>query len=169
LKAPPGVEIVRIGTAAEMRDAVIPRAREADVVIMAAAVADYAPASAADQKIHKNADELHVTLVRTPDILAELGASRGSAARPLLVGFSAETAEFVQGARRKLREKRADLVVANDVSRADAGFESENNEVVLVSGDGEETLPLQPKAAIAAQIVQRIEQLLGRSAPAARR
>jgi phosphopantothenoylcysteine decarboxylase/phosphopantothenate--cysteine ligase len=160
LQAPPGVELIRVTTAAEMRDAVVPRAARADVVIMAAAVADYAPAGASRQKIHKDSDTLTLTLVRTPDILAELGTLRAGGERPLLVGFAAETIDVVASARRKQREKRVDLVVANDVSRTDAGFEVDTNEVTLISADGEETLPLQSKSAIAAQVVQRIEKLL---------
>ena len=163
LPPPPGVELIRVTTAAEMRDAVVPRAANADVVIMAAAVADYAPAASSDQKIHKDADTLTLTLVRTPDILAELGKQRGTRERPLLVGFAAETIDVVASARRKQREKGVDLVVANDVSRTDAGFEVDTNEVTLVSADGEETLPLQSKSAIALQVVQRIEKLLTQS------
>lgn len=163
LQPPPGVELIRVTTAAEMRDAVVPRAAHADVVMMAAAVADYAPAMAPQQKIHKDADTLTLSLARTPDILAELGAQRGAGERPLLVGFAAETTDVIARARRKQREKHVDLVVANDVSRTDAGFEVDTNEVTLVSSEGEEPLPLQSKSAIAAQIVQRIETLLARS------
>jgi phosphopantothenoylcysteine decarboxylase/phosphopantothenate--cysteine ligase len=152
-----------VTTAEEMRNAVVPRAAGADVVIMAAAVADYAPAGAARQKMHKDSDTVTLSLVRTPDILAELGRQRAGAERPLLVGFAAETTDVVESARRKQREKRADLVVANDVSRTDAGFEVDTNEVTLISADGEETLPLQSKSAIAAQVVQRIERLLTQS------
>ncbi len=160
LTPPAGVEVVRVTTAAEMRDAVVPRAAQADVVIMAAAVADYAPSGPVAQKIHKESDTLTLTLVRTPDILAELGRQRAGRDRPVLVGFAAETHDVVAGARRKQREKGIDLVVANDVSRSDVGFEVDANEVTLVSPTGEETLPRQSKAAIAAQIVQRIEDLL---------
>jgi phosphopantothenoylcysteine decarboxylase/phosphopantothenate--cysteine ligase len=163
LQAPAGVELIRVTTAAEMYDAVVPRAALADVVIMAAAVADYAPTGASGQKIHKDSDTLTLSLVRTPDILAELGRQRAGAERPLLVGFAAETTDVVNSARRKQREKGVDLVVANDVSRTDAGFEVDTNEVTLISADGEETLPLQPKSAIAAQVVQRIERLLTQS------
>jgi phosphopantothenoylcysteine decarboxylase/phosphopantothenate--cysteine ligase len=163
LQPPPGVELIRVTTAAEMRDAVVPRAAQADVVIMAAAVADYAPAAAALQKIHKDADTMTLSLVRTPDILAELGAQRASGERPLLVGFAAETDDVIASAKRKQREKKVDLVVANDVSRSDAGFEVDTNAVTLVSAGGEETLPLQSKSAIAAQVVQRIETLLSQS------
>jgi phosphopantothenoylcysteine decarboxylase/phosphopantothenate--cysteine ligase len=168
LQPPQGVELIRVTTAVEMRDAVVPRAGNADVVIMAAAVADYAPAAVPQQKIHKDSDSLTLSLVRTPDILAELGRLRAGSERPLLVGFAAETADVVAGARRKQREKGVDLVVANDVSRADAGFEVDTNEVTLVSADTEETLPLQPKSAIAAQVILRIEKLLTHSHPPVR-
>ncbi len=160
LTLPAGVEVIRVTTAAEMRDAVVPRAAQADVVIMAAAVADYAPSGTASRKIHKESDTLTLTLVRTFDILAELGRQRAGSDRPLLVGFAAETDDVVAGARRKYREKSLDLVVANDVSRPDVGFEVDANEVTLVTANGEETLPRQSKAAIATQIVQRIENLL---------
>ena len=160
LTPPAGVEVIRVTTAAEMRDAVVPRAAQADVVIMAAAVADYTPSDAAPRKIHKDSDTLTLTLVRTPDILAELGRQRAGKGRPMLVGFAAETDDVVAGARRKQREKGIDLVVANDVSRTDIGFEVDANEVTLVTPSGEETLPRQTKSAIALQIVQRIETLL---------
>jgi phosphopantothenoylcysteine decarboxylase/phosphopantothenate--cysteine ligase len=160
LTPPAGVEVVRVTTASEMRDAVVPRAAQADIVIMAAAIADYAPSGAALQKIHKESDTLTLTLTRTPDILAELGRQRAGGDRPLLVGFAAETDDVITGARRKLREKGIDFVVANDVSRRDIGFEVDANEVTLVTAAGEEMLPRQPKTAIAAQIVERIENLL---------
>jgi len=160
LPAPAGVEVVHVTTAVEMRDATIARAPQAEVVIMAAAVADYMPVAPADQKLHKDRNDLTLTLVRTPDILTELGGLRAGGNRPLLVGFAAETTDMVASARRKRREKGIDLIVANDVSRADAGFEVDDNEVTLVSESGEEVLPLQPKAAIAARVVERIEALL---------
>ncbi len=160
LEPPAGVEAIRVRTASEMRNAVMARGPQADVVIMAAAVADYTPSNAAPQKIHKESDTLTVTLVRTPDILSELGAQRAGKDRPLLVGFAAETEDVIGRARRKLREKRVDLVVANDVSRGDAGFEVDTNEVTLVTEAGEEKVPLQSKTAIAVQIVDRIENLL---------
>jgi phosphopantothenoylcysteine decarboxylase/phosphopantothenate--cysteine ligase len=168
LQPPSGVELVRVTSAAEMRDAVVPRAGQADVVIMAAAVADYAPASATQQKIHKDSETLTLSLVRTPDILAELGAQRAAGERPLLVGFAAETTDVIASARRKRREKKVDLIVANDVSRTDAGFEADTNEVTLVSAEGEEVLPLQSKPGIAAQVIQRIETLLAQSRSAVR-
>ncbi len=159
-QVPAGVAIVQVTSANEMRAAVMEHAATADVVIMAAAVADYAPAQAASQKIHKEQGELALTLVRTPDILAELGRRREGRDRPLLVGFAAETSDVVAQARKKQRAKGVDMIVANDVSRRDAGFESDSNTVTIVSPLGEETLPLQPKSAIASQIVARIETLL---------
>jgi phosphopantothenoylcysteine decarboxylase/phosphopantothenate--cysteine ligase len=160
LAAPPGIEVIQITSAAEMRDATLARVAQADVVIMAAAVADYAPAVTADQKIHKDGDTLTVTLVRTPDILAELGRLRAGKDRPVLVGFAAETSDVIPSARRKQREKGVDLIVANDVSQTDAGFEVDTNAVTLVSADDEETVPLQTKAAIASRVINRIETLL---------
>ena len=160
LKSPTGVEAIHVTTAAEMRDAVIARATSVEVVIMAAAVADYAPATTSTQKIHKDEDALTLKLVRTPDILAELGRLRAGSDRPLLVGFAAETDDVVARARKKQREKAVDMIVANDVSRSDAGFEVDTNEVTIVSAHGEETLPLQAKSAIASQVVDRIEALL---------
>jgi phosphopantothenoylcysteine decarboxylase / phosphopantothenate---cysteine ligase len=165
LPLPGGIEVIRVTSAAEMREAVVSRAPQADVVIMAAAVADFAPARASDQKIHKTEDTLTLTLARTPDILADLSRLRAGKDRPLLVGFAAETSDVVAGARRKRREKGVDLVVANDVSRADAGFEVETNEVTLVTADAEEFLPLQSKAAIAARVIDRVEALLRSRAP----
>jgi phosphopantothenoylcysteine decarboxylase / phosphopantothenate---cysteine ligase len=166
LALPPVDEIVRVRSAVEMRDAVMARAMGADAVIMAAAVADYAPERWEPQKIKKGQQTLTLTLVRTPDILSELGRTRGSRARPVLVGFAAETADLVAAAREKRRAKGVDLVVANDVSRADAGFDVDTNAVTLVGADGEEALPLQSKSAVAEAILDRIEALL--RAPASR-
>ena len=141
LPAPAGIDVIRVTTAAEMRDAVLSRAAQADVVIMAAAVADYAPArSRRSEDPQGLRTRLTLTLVRTPDILAELGRLRAGKDRPVLVGFAAETSDVVASARRKQREKGVDLIVANDVSRTDAGFEVDTNEVTLVTADGEESL-----------------------------
>jgi phosphopantothenoylcysteine decarboxylase/phosphopantothenate--cysteine ligase len=168
LKPPPGVEAVQVTTAAQMRDAVIGHAASADVVIMAAAVSDYAPLTTAAQKVHKDENELTLKLVRTPDILAELGRLRAGKDRPLLVGFAAETTDLIAQARKKLRDKGVDMIVANDVSRSDAGFNVDTNEVTIVSASGEETLPLQPKAIIAEQLIERIEAMLSSRTPVLR-
>ena len=164
ISAPAGVEVVRVTTAAEMRDAVVAQVPAADVVIMAAAVADYMPAETAAQKIRKTPGAMTLALVPTPDILAEVSRMRGANLRPLLVGFAAETRDVVESAAAKRLEKRVDVIVANDVSRGDAGFEVDTNEVTIVSVDGQERLPLQSKAAIASQLLDRIERmLLGRT------
>jgi phosphopantothenoylcysteine decarboxylase / phosphopantothenate---cysteine ligase len=165
LDAPAAEEIVRVRTAAEMHAAVMARVAGMDAIIMAAAVADYTPERRQSQKIKKGADSLTLTLVRTRDILAELGRSKGSNARPVLVGFAAETTDLLPATREKRRAKNVDLMVANDVSRADAGFEVENNAVTIIGSHGEETLPLQPKVAIAETILDRVEVLLKASAP----
>ena len=161
LTPPAGVATVRVRSAAEMHEAVLREAAGADAVVMAAAVADYTPAGgAAAEKTKKTADDLTVRLVRTRDILADLGRQRGEAVRPVLVGFAAETEHVVARARSKLAGKRVDLVVANDVSRADAGFEVETNAATLVEASREEVVPLQSKTELAGRILDRIEALL---------
>jgi phosphopantothenoylcysteine decarboxylase/phosphopantothenate--cysteine ligase len=159
---PPAVfEVIRIRGAAEMHQVVTTRADRADVVIMAAAVADYTPAVREPQKVHKNDDTLTLTLKKTPDILRDLGRRRLAAGRgPILVGFAAETEHLLQQATAKREAKLVDLIVANDVSRADAGFDVETNAVTIVGSEGAETLPLQSKTSLAAAIFDRIEKLL---------
>jgi phosphopantothenoylcysteine decarboxylase/phosphopantothenate--cysteine ligase len=154
-------DIVAVRSANEMHQAVLSRAADMDVVIMAAAVADYAPATRAPQKAAK-ADGLQLVLDRTPDILAEVGRlpSRTALDRPVLVGFAAETHDVVAHAREKLQRKGADLIVANDVTRPDAGFEVDTNVVTIVSRDGAEQLPVLSKSAVAGKILDRVETLL---------
>ena len=164
VQPPGGVETFRVRTAAEMHEAVVSRARDADVVIMAAAVADYAPVRVS-QKIAKDGDELVLRMARTPDILADLGRRRAAGELPktLLVGFAAETSDVVARAKEKRRRKQADMIVANDVSRTDRGFDVDQNEVTLVTESGEEAVPLGSKADIARAIIERIEPLLARA------
>jgi phosphopantothenoylcysteine decarboxylase/phosphopantothenate--cysteine ligase len=160
---PPRVhDIVQVRSAAAMHDAVLGRAAQADVVIMAAAVADYTVAEPADRKMAKADGPLVLTLSRTRDILGDLGrlASRQTARRPVLVGFAAETHDVVAHARGKLERKDVDLIVANDVTRPGTGFDTANNAVTLVSADGAEEVPLQSKAAVAGRILDRVEHLL---------
>jgi phosphopantothenoylcysteine decarboxylase / phosphopantothenate---cysteine ligase len=159
---PPAVaEIVRVRGAAEMHREVMTRAEGADVVIMAAAVADYAPASPAAQKVSKVDDRLTLVLTRTPDILGELGARRAATGRgPVLIGFAAETEEVVARGRAKREHKQVDLIVANDVSRADAGFDVDTNAVTIIGPRDAEALPLQSKAGIAVEILNRVAALL---------
>jgi phosphopantothenoylcysteine decarboxylase/phosphopantothenate--cysteine ligase len=162
--APPSVgDVVAVRTAREMHAAVMAHAAEADVVIMAAAVADYTRAGGpAAQKMEKmeQTGTLTLTLERTPDILADLGARRGDAGQPVLVGFAAETGEPASPARRKLELKRVDLIVANDVTAPGAGFDVETNEVTLVSADGDQALPRMSKADVASAVLDRVERLL---------
>jgi len=162
LEPPPVVETVRVRSAGDMYAAMMQRASDADVIVMAAAVADYAPESVAPGKLPKTEASLTVHLTRTRDVLAELGAMRAGlgSAGPVLVGFAAETDDVVGHARQKRVAKQVDLIVANDVSRADRGFESETNEVTLVAADGEEHVPLQSKARVAGAILDRVERLV---------
>ena len=166
VEPPQDAELVRVRSAAEMHGAVMSRLEAADLVIMAAAVADYAPASTDDRKRAKSEDGLTVALRRTPDILADAGAWRAErgGSRPVLVGFAAETDDAVNKGRRKLESKRADFVVVNNVLEPGAGFEVDTNVVTLVGPGWEEALPLQPKASVAAAILDRAEALLGRQA-----
>jgi phosphopantothenoylcysteine decarboxylase/phosphopantothenate--cysteine ligase len=126
---------------------------------MAAAVADYTPATSRAGKIAKTDEPLTLTLQRTRDILGDLGARR-SGATPLLVGFAAEIGDAVAKARAKLARKQVDLIVANDVSQPGAGFDVETNAVTIVAPDGEQTVPLQAKTQVACAIVDRIAELL---------
>jgi phosphopantothenoylcysteine decarboxylase/phosphopantothenate--cysteine ligase len=161
LATPAGVRRVDVESALEMREAVQRELPRAGVVVMTAAVADFRPAKARARKIKKEdlAEDagLVLELVRNPDILAEIGADKGER---IVVGFAAESHDLVAAARRKLERKRCDLVVANDISRAGSGFESDENAVVFVSpgGDAEE-LPLLPKREVAVRLVDRIEKL----------
>lgn len=168
---PPAVaDLVRVRGAVEMRDAVMARVADADAVVMAAAVADYAPEAAKSQKIKKHDEALTLTLHRTPDILATLGEWRRrlGGTRPVLVGFAAETDDVVARARRKLESKHVDFVAANDVLQPGAGFEVDTNVVTLVGRDWEDALPLQAKTSVAAAILDRVERLLETSPPSRR-
>lgn len=154
-EAPPGVERIPVTTAAEMREAVLAREPWATVVVMTAAVADYRVANPARNKIKKGSGELSLTLEQTSDILSEVGARR----RPdrLLVGFAAETEHGIEHARRKLREKRLDLIVLNDVSQADAGFDVDTNRVWLIGAEGEaEGWPLLDKEEVADRLMEYV-------------
>ena len=152
--AAPGVEIVRVQTAAEMEQAVLTRSGAADVVIMAAAVADFRPVHAVDRKIKKDAGVPEIVLEATTDILAALGAQKHPG--QTIVGFAAETDHVVDNARGKLARKGADLIVANDVSAPGAGFEHDTNAVVIVSPSSTTSVELQDKRAIAAAVLDAV-------------
>ena len=170
LAPPAGVEVTAVRSAAEMHAAVMRLTADGtvDAVVMAAAVADYTPAGgAADAKLKKTDDDLVLALRRTPDILADLGARRGGGTTPLLVGFAAETEDAVAHAREKLTAKRADLIVANDVTAPGAGFGGETNAAHLVSTDGVEPVTLRPKRDLARLLLDRIDARLTARAPVA--
>jgi phosphopantothenoylcysteine decarboxylase/phosphopantothenate--cysteine ligase len=133
LPTPPGVELVRVATAEEMHGAVISRFDASDVVVMAAAVADYRPAETFAGKRKKSTDPWTLTLVPNPDILKGLGEAK---THQFLVGFAAETGDPVPAAMDKLTRKKADLIVANDVSLPGQGFEADTNRVTVVGAEG---------------------------------
>jgi phosphopantothenoylcysteine decarboxylase/phosphopantothenate--cysteine ligase len=165
---PPVATLVRVRSAAEMHEAVMRAAAAMDLVIMSAAVADYAPARRAAGKIAKQDAPLTLTLERTRDILADVGAMRAASgsATPVLIGFAAETDDVVRKARDKRTRKRVDAIVANDVSRPDRGFEVDTNAVTIVTAEDEQVVELQSKDAVAAIILDRAEELLRGAAAA---
>jgi phosphopantothenoylcysteine decarboxylase/phosphopantothenate--cysteine ligase len=161
LEPPVTDEVIKVRRAGEMHAAVMRAAEHADVVIMAAAVADYTPIKPAPDKIAKSNEPLTLTLQRTPDILADLGQASVRRATPLvLVGFAAETSDLLAKARDKRARKNVDLIVANDVTAPGAGFDVETNAVTIIGADREETLPVQSKTRVAEAILDRVEQLL---------
>jgi phosphopantothenoylcysteine decarboxylase/phosphopantothenate--cysteine ligase len=155
--APAGVEVVETPSAADLERESL--AREADVVLMAAAVADYRPAEARDDKRPKDDEPWEVVLEPTADVLAELGRRRRNG--QLLVGFAADSGERgLARAREKLAKKAVDLIVFNDVGRADIGFDAAENEVTIVSANGERVVPKAPKQQVAAAILDEVERRL---------
>jgi len=162
LAAPPGVDCIHVETADEMYRAVLAKLESVGVVIKAAAVADYRPKRRADRKIKKDQAVPEIALEPTPDILAELGKRKGTR---ILVGFAAETDDLLDNARLKLQRKNLDLVVANNVREAGAGFDVDTNVVTMLDGaGGAETLPLLSKREVADRILDRVKVLLHRSA-----
>lgn len=161
LTTPAGVDLHRVETAQqmwEMTRQVCASDAAPDIAIFAAAVADYRPKAVASQKIKKHADTLTFELERTPDVLGSMRSGFGF--RGLLVGFAAETDDIVSHAMEKLARKKCDLVIANDVTRADSGFDSDENEVILCLPSGRtETLPKQSKRPLAATLIHRIVEL----------
>jgi len=157
--APEGVELVRTPTAADLEREALARAAESDVVVMAAAVADYRPAETLAAKRPKDSSAWTLELEPTTDVLAALGANRREG--QVLVGFAAETGEEgIERARAKLARKGADLFVFNDVARPDIGFDAAENEVTLVTADAERPLAKAPKDEIAAAVLDEVERLI---------
>jgi phosphopantothenoylcysteine decarboxylase/phosphopantothenate--cysteine ligase len=161
LETPVGARRIDVGTAAEMAEAVWREAEAADVLLMAAAVADYRPAQSQPFKI-KRGEGLALELIPTVDILAGVAARRASAGKPhVIVGFAAETRDLLENAQAKLRAKGLDLIVANDVTEPGAGFAVDTNRVTLIDARGRiEPLPLMSKAAVAEAILDRVVALL---------
>jgi phosphopantothenoylcysteine decarboxylase/phosphopantothenate--cysteine ligase len=160
LRAPAGVTVIPIETAQELRDAVLGALAGADAVIMAAAIADYRPAKPADHKLKKReqGDTMSLDMTRTADVLQAIVAQRDP--RTIVVGFKAETGEALIEASRMLREKKLDLVVANDVSAKGSEFGSDTDQVTLVSADGAEALPLLSKHEVARRLIAKIAERL---------
>jgi phosphopantothenoylcysteine decarboxylase/phosphopantothenate--cysteine ligase len=162
---PPSVDVVRVESAAEMEQAVMAAADHADVVVMAAAVADYRPAVVGDRKLKRTDAPMSLELVPTPDILARVCARRRRG--QVIVGFAAETAsgpELVALGRAKLAAKGTDLIVANEVGTAGAGFGEDASRAIIVSGQSAVDLGLVAKSAVAARLVDAITDLLAQAA-----
>lgn len=158
LVAPSNISCRDVSTAQEMFDTVMKELPGAQVVIGAAAVADYRPKSPAESKIKKKSDEMTVELVPNPDIVAEVGRRKGDR---ILVAFAAETDHVLENAGKKLDSKNADFVVANDVSRTDIGFGADENQVTIIGRDGQVELPRLPKSEVADRILDRVKEALG--------
>jgi phosphopantothenoylcysteine decarboxylase/phosphopantothenate--cysteine ligase len=158
LPVPYGTSVLSVETAAEMAKAVLKESAEADLVVMAAAVADYTPAEYAENKIKKSDGELTLSLRRTKDILAALGEKKPD--WQVLCGFSMETENLMENSRKKLSAKHADLIVANSIAEEGAGFAADTNKAVLLSAEEETVLPMMTKEALADAILDRMTEML---------
>lgn len=168
LTPPAGAQVVMVESAFEMLAAVLEHLHDADALIMAAAVADFRPAQVAEQKIKKggdNEDGLSLSLARTVDILAQVKQRREQTGTPqVVVGFAAESQNLLENARDKLERKGLDLIVANDITAPDAGFNVDTNRVVLLARDGQQPLDLTSKAAVGEIVIARVADLLANNA-----
>ena len=158
LDVPESVDFIQVESAQDMYEAVRDMLRGVDVAILCAAVADYRPVAATEQKIKKNEERLLLELERTPDILGSMRSDFGY--KGVLVGFAAETQNVLDYAREKLQRKGCDMIVANDVSRPGIGFDSRENEVTLITADSTEPLPRETKEWVAMRIVEHALALL---------
>jgi phosphopantothenoylcysteine decarboxylase/phosphopantothenate--cysteine ligase len=155
---PAGVDVIKVGTAQEMRQAVENVTSQADALIMAAAIADYRPKSTAKEKIKKGDAGLTIEMECTPDIL---GIVKGNFIK---VGFAAESSKLVENAREKLKQKGLDLIVANDITASDSGFGADSNRVTIIDREGRiDSLPLMPKREVAERVLDRVAELLPKS------
>ena len=162
LPTPVGARRIDVQTAQDMLEGVMVELPQTDVLIMAAAVADFRPAQAAGQKIKKESGVPQIELARTPDILAEVAGQREKSGRPyVVVGFAAESQDLLDNARAKLQNKKLDLIVANDVSAADAGFSVDTNRVTLLFSNGtHQNLPLMDKTDVALAVIDCVVKQL---------
>jgi phosphopantothenoylcysteine decarboxylase/phosphopantothenate--cysteine ligase len=160
-KVPEGVEWIPVRSTEEMRRAVLERAGDANIAILAAAVADYRPAAVEEKKIKRGEGSFTLELEPTPDILAELGRERReNRSRRVLVGFAAETDRLAENARQKLARKGADMIVANDVTQEGAGFDTDTNIVTIFIRDGREIpLPKMNKLEVAGHILDHVLEI----------
>lgn len=168
IELPERVRAVRVESAAEMATAVEAYRDEADIVIAAAAVSDFAPVDRADQKMKRRRmsdEDMTIRLAPTTDILADIGRTRRS--NQVIVGFALETSDLVENARRKLVEKNCDLVVANRANEEGSGFEVDTNRITLVAAESERALPIASKRECAGAIFDEVERLLEAADPSA--
>lgn len=158
LKPPAGTDFIKVRTTEEMKDAVLKNHSEMDIIIKAAAVSDYRPGHISEQKIKKSGSVFSIDLVKNPDILSELGKLK-TQGNFFLAGFAAETENIMDNAREKLLKKNLDMIVVNDVTAKDAGFDTDTNRVIIIdkNGSGEE-LPLMSKEDVACSILDRIKK-----------
>lgn len=157
LQIPKGIRIKKVKTAEEMREAILTEFLDCDLMISSAAVSDFKPKKILHKKEKKKEADLNIELVQTPDILAELGQKKKPS--QILVGFAAETHDLTSEALRKLKTKNLDMICANDISKADVGFASDQNEMTLFLASGEKIeLPLSSKAKIAKGILDQVEK-----------
>ena len=154
LQSPNFVNCVKVVSAKDMYEAVMSKADETDIIIMAAAVADYTSPVVADSKIKKKDQDMSISLARTKDILATLGEKKHE--KQFLCGFSMETDNLLDNSSAKLVKKNADMIVANSLRDAGAGFGTDTNIVTLITRDGAETLPIMSKDKVSAKILEDI-------------
>ena len=155
LEAPYGVEMVRVETASEMHEAVLQNAGKSSILVMCAAVSDFAPEKVETMKIEKT-ESMTLNLRKNPDILSAVAKLEK---RPFTVGFSAETGNRIDRARQKMASKNVDIMVFNDILKKDAGFDSDTNEVTIIDSNSEQTLPCMSKDDVAAEIFDRVVEL----------
>ncbi len=161
LEPPSGIETCNVRTAQEMHDAVTSHFDTATIIIKAAAVSDYKPATMADNKIKKGSDRMDLALSANIDILKELGKKKGNSKKPILIGFAAESQKHTEEGQRKLQEKNLDLIVVNDIVGKKTGFQSDNNQVTLIARNGDaEELPLLSKEETAHRILDRVNDII---------